>query len=264
MMRKLLFAALAVVMATTAFATSGDYQDVVIPQDPYTWEGQLPAYVLVIQDQWGWGFNTHVEIMNAYGVAYDVINSGQIAAHDFYQYDKILTVGQQPDAYYYAIEADRQKFEDFMDDGGCCSFETANYFGYANEYITWPGGFMAQINQGANIIAIDDAGSPLMTDPNAVTEAELQGWNYSAHGIHVNLPGSYSTVLTTVDGSPPGTCAGTFTLGAGGAAICHQPIEWGYGFGYSLNYVPNFDLYTCGAPIATESTSWGSVKSLYR
>ena len=264
MMRKLMFACLAVMVATTAFATSGDYTDVVIPQDPYTWEGQLPANVLVIQDQWGWGYNSHVEIMIAYVVAYDVINSGQIAAHDFGPYDKILTVGQQPDGYYYAIEANSQKFEDFMNDGGCCSFETANYFGYANEFIVWPGGFGAQINGGSNVLNIDDAASPLMTDPNAATLAELQGWNYSAHGINVNLPGSYVSVLSTGDGNPTGTCAGTFTLGNGGAAIAHQPLEWGYGFGYSLNYVPNFDLYTCGGPIATESASWGSVKSLYR
>ena len=264
MMRKLLFAALAVVMVTTAFAMSGDYQDVVTPQDPYTWDGQLPANVLVIQDQWGWGFNTHVEIMNAYGVAYDIINSGQIAAHDFYQYDKILTVGQQPDAYYYAIEDNRQKFEDYMNDGGCCSFETANYFGYPNEFITWPGGFMAPINGSSNSLQIDDTAHPLMTDPNTVTSAELQNWNYSAHGIHTNLPGSYVSVLTTLDGNPTGSCAGSFEFGVGGAAISNQPLEWGHGFGYSSDYVPNFDLYECGDPLATESTSWGSVKSLYR
>jgi hypothetical protein len=251
-------------MATTAFATSGDYQDVVIPQDPYTWEGAIPANALLIQDQWGWGFNTHVEILNAYGVAYDIINSGQIAAHDFSQYDKIITAGQQPDGFYYAIEDNRQKFEDYMNDGGCCSFETANYFGYPNEYIVWPGGFGAPINGGSNTLSVDDWAHPLMTDPNAVNEAELQGWNYSAHGIHNNLPGSYHNVLTAVDGNPTGPVAGSFTLGNGGAAMANQPLEWGYGFGYSLNYVPNFDLYTCGAPVATETTSWGAVKSLYR
>ena len=163
-----------------------------------------------------------------------------------------------------SIEDNRQKFEDYMNDGGCCSLETANYFGYPNEFITWPGGFMAPINGSSNSLQIDDTAHPLMTDPNTVTSAELQNWNYSAHGIHTNLPGSYVSVLTTLDGNPTGSCAGSFEFGVGGAAISNQPLEWGHGFGYSSDYVPNFDLYECGDPIATESTSWGSVKSLYR
>ena len=72
--------------------------------------------------------NSHIQIMQTYGVAYDVINSGGIGSADFGQYDKILTTGQQPDNYYYAIQSNVAKFETYMSEGGCCSFEVANYF----------------------------------------------------------------------------------------------------------------------------------------
>jgi hypothetical protein len=145
--------------------------------------------------------------------------------------------------------------------GGCVAFETANYFGGANELITWPGGFTAVINQGANSIRIDNGDNCLL---NGVTLAELQNWNYSAHGIHQNLPGGYVSYLSTNDGSPAGSCAGTFGMGPGAAILSHQPLEWAYGFGYSTTYPSNFDCCECGAPTATQESTWGGVKSLFR
>ncbi len=255
------FAGLAAMTATAAFGmTSLDDTGISIPTDPYQSDGELPTNVLLIQDQQGWGYNAHITILNGSGVSYTVINSSQIAAHDFGPYDKIITVGQQPDAYYYAIDSNRSKFESYMNEGGCCSFETANYFGYPNETITWPGGFMAVINGGSNSVAIDDESNCLVS---GVSLGELQGWNYSAHGIHTGLPGGYVSVVSTLDGSPNGSCAGWFPWGAGGAFVSHQPLEWGWN-GFSVTYPTNFDLCECGEPTATEETTWGEVKSLYR
>jgi len=256
--RKLLFASIAVLMATSAFASSTDQTQIIIPQDPYTWEGQEPSNVLLIQDQLGWGYDSHVMILNTAGVPYDVINSGQIVSWDFSQYDKIITVGDQPDNYYFAIEDNLPKFEDYMTTGGCCSFETSNsYQGAGNEQIVWPGGFQAVFSTD-NVINIDDQSSCLM---NGVAWDELQNWSWSSHGSFTYLPGAYVSVLSMSDGR---TCAGFFPFGDGGAFISHQPLEWGYGWGYSVAYPTNFDLCECCAPTATEETNWGAVKSLYR
>jgi hypothetical protein len=262
MMRKLLLAGLAIAMASTAFAASSDYYENNEVTEPWSWDGAQPARILLIQDQPGWGFNSHIQALNNCGIPYDLINSGQIAATDFSLYQKIVTTGQQPDNYYYAIQANSAKFESFMAElGGCVAFETANYFGGANELITWPGGFTAVINQGANSIRIDNGDNCLL---NGVTLAELQNWNYSAHGIHQNLPGGYVSYLSTNDGSPAGSCAGTFGMGPGAAILSHQPLEWAYGFGYSTTYPSNFDCCECGAPTATQESTWGGVKSLFR
>lgn len=258
MVRKLLFLGLAVAFATTAFANSTiDSGEAPIPQDPFDSDPLVPSNILLIQDQLGWGYNSHIQILNASGIPYTVINSGQIAAHDFSQYDKIITVGQQPDNYYYAIQTNTAKFEDYMASGGCVSFEIANYFGGANEYITWPGGFTAPIVDCINTINIVDPSSCLMEN---VTNAELQNWNCSAHGIVGNTPAGYVNVLSHY----AGTCAGWFPFGNGGAYVSNQPLEWGYA-GYSQTYPRNFDLCECGTgPTATESTTWGQVKGLYR
>jgi hypothetical protein len=261
MVKKLLLAGVALAMATTAFAASSDYYENNQVTEPYTWDGAQPASILLIQDQPGWGFDSHVQILISCGIPYDIINSAQIGATDFSGYDKIVTTGQQPDNYYTAIDTNSAKFEDFMNAGNCISFETANYFGGMNEFITWPGGFTAVINQGANQITIDNADNCVL---NGVTLGELQGWNYSAHGIHQNLPAGYVSYLSTVDGFPPGSCMGFFPWGAGGAYISHQPLEWAYGFGYTTTFPRNFDCCECGVPVATEPTTWGNVKALFR
>jgi hypothetical protein len=261
MIKKLLLAGVAIAMATTAFAASTDYYENNEVTNPYNWDGQTPANILLIQDQPGWGYNSHIQILNGCGIPYDIINSGGIAAANFGDYAKIITVGQQPDNYYYAIQTNTAKFTDYMDAGGCVAFETANYFGGANELITWPGGFTAVINQGSNSITIDDADNCVLA---GVSAAELQGWNYSAHGIHQNLPGGYVSYLSTNDGFPNGSCAGTFGYGLGAALLSHQPLEWGYANGFSSTYPTNFDCCECGAPTATEPSTWGSVKALFR
>lgn len=262
MQKRVAFFFLVLLAAGASMAVAGSYYDSgITPQPTPEFRNPLPAHILLIQDQAGWGYDMYIQVLAASGVPYDVINSGSIASWDFTQYDKIITAGQQPDAYYYAIQTNRQKFEDFMNAGGCCSFEVANYFGYANEQITWPGGFTCYNNGGSNSITIDDPASPLMTTPNTVTLNELQNWNYSSHGNMSNLPASYVSVL--YDGM--GSCAGTFSFGAGGAAVSHQPLEWAYGFGYSQNYPPNFALYECGGPpVPVQEMSWGQVKSIYR
>ena len=258
-----LFAGVALAMATSALASSGDDYENTQVTDPWQWDGQEPASILLIQDQPGWGFDSHIQILNSCGIPYDILNSGQIAGWDFGGYDKIVTPGQQPDNFYYAIQNSSAKFTDFMNAGNCISFETANYFGGANELITWPGGFNAVINGGSNTLSIDNADNCLL---NGVSQGELQGWNYSAHGIHTNLPDSYVSYLSTVDGFPTGSCAGHFSYGPGGAYIAHQPLEWAYGFGLSQTYPRNFDCCEgCGIhPIATEETTWGAVKALFR
>jgi hypothetical protein len=262
MMKKVLFFGLALAMATTAFAADnssvGNSQVLVQPTQV---DGSLPTNVLLIMDQYGWGFTSVTDILNNAGVSYTIINSGQIGSTSFAGYDKIITPGQQPDNFYYAIQSNTAKFEDFMNAGYCISFETANYFGGANEFITWPGGFQSPNNGGSNALNIDDANHPLLA---GVNNAELQNWNFSAHGVHTNLPGNYWSALSTIDGGA-GSCAGSFDFGGGGAAVANQPLEWGYGFGYSQVYVPNFYLFECGGgPVATESTTWGAVKALYR
>jgi hypothetical protein len=262
-MKTVLFLGLALAMAASAMAAGNSGEgNSQVPVDPTEVDGSLPYNVLVIMNWYGWGFTTVTDILNNAGVSYAITNSYQIASTDFGPYDKIITCGQQDDQYYYDIQSNTAKFEDYMSWGGCISFETAAYFGQANEYITWPGGFQSPNNGGSDNIAFDDPSHLLL---NGVNIEELQNWFYSAHGVLTNVPGDYWSALRTVDGGL-GSCAGSFSFGSGGAAIANQPLEWGYAWGYSTVYVPNFYLYECwgGIGTPTEETSWGAVRGLFR
>lgn len=256
-MKKLLLASLFLAVATGAFAASIDYRDPGEPVTPGHFGDQAqPGRILLIEDQWGWGYNAHDQILAGSGIPWDLINSSQIAAWDFSQYDKIITTGQQPDQYYYNIQSSNAKFEDFMNSGGCVSFEIANYFGGANEVITWPAGFRAVIVDCINQVSIDDPNSCLVQN---VSLGCLQNWNCSQHGTIGNTPAGYSSVVS----SYAGTAAGAFPYGNGAGFISHQPLEWGYNI--CPQYVANFDLCECGqGPTATQPSSWGAVKALYR
>jgi hypothetical protein len=265
MLRGLLFFGILLTLAGSALAvTSLDNTGVERPPSipGHYGDADVPASALLIQDQYGWGFASHVQILQGCAQSFDVITSGQIASTNFANYDKIITAGQQPDGFYTAIQTNSAKFTDYMNSGGCVSFETAAYFGQANEYITWPGGFLSPNNGGSNSVSIVDPASCLVT---GVSLGELQNWNYSAHGIVANPPAGYVSCLNTNDGNPAGTCAGSFPWGNGGAFVSHQPLEWAYGFGYSIAYPTNFDCCSCGTgPNAAQETTWGAVKSLFR
>jgi hypothetical protein len=250
--------------ATSALASSGDYYENTQVTDPWQWDGQQPASILLIQDQPGWGFNSHVQILSSCGIPYNIINSSQIAAHNFDGYDKIVTAGQQPPNFYLAIEENAAKFEDWLNEvigDNCVAFETASYFGDYNELITWPFGFRVQIDP-ANSITIESTDNCLL---DGVTLEELQGWNYSAHGMHTDLPAGYISCLGTNDAAVNGSCAGGFPWGSGGVYVANQPLEWAYA-GYSQTYPRNFDCceYSIVPPTGVKETPWGSVKALFR
>ncbi len=255
MIKNLLITLFITVMATTAMATSIDHTDMNIPQAEVRWSDDLPGQILLIQDQLGWGYNTHVDILNESGIPYDIISSSSIADHDFSAYDKIITAGQQPDYFYENIESNRVKFEDYMFAGGCCSFITANLFGQYNELMAWPGGFTPVISDGEDDITFDDPYSCLL---DGVDISSLQYWSYSSHGVHENLPAGYMSILS----APSGSCAGWFSWGAGGAFVAHMPIEWGSMMAPEFCY--NFDICIGEGIVPTASESLDSIKALYR
>ena len=256
-MKSLLLLCVALAIATASFADStvnGGTHSLRTPEQ--RWHGNTPVHILLIQDQDGWGLPVHVAILNASGIAYDVINSATIAATNFFAYDKIITAGQQPDDFYFAIQANSAKFTEYMAAGGCVAFEIANYYGGANEQITWPGGFTATIVSCQNVASLDDVESCLAQNVDVGT---LQNWGCSVHGTIGNPPAGYSNILS----SPDGTATGSFPLGLGGGFISHQPLEVGYV--YSPQYTTNFDLCNCpNEPDAVGPMSWGRLKVMYR
>ncbi len=257
----LLMLVLLALIAGPVYASSGEEQGTPIPVDPYSFVGDNPSNVAIFMDQLPWGSNAVAQVLQTYGVSYTVYNSGAMATVDLSPFDKVIISSNQPDAFYWTLDANRTRFEDYMNSGGCMLLSVAAYFGLANEQITWPGGFGHYIGQGANVVSIMEPGHPVFNDPLAVSSGDLQNWNYSSHGSFTNVPGGAVVTIENVDSLPGTPAAFDFCWGSGGGYATAQPYDW---VGAGNPYVVNIVLYTCGAsPSPVESTTWGAIKALY-
>jgi hypothetical protein len=255
--------ALLVCVTGTAFGNSGNDGAEPIPVEPYSFDGDTPENVCVFMDQYPWGSDAVVRVLQNYGVSYTVYNSGSMGNIDLSPYDKVIITSNQVDTDFYWILGDNQAwFEEYMSGGGCMLMCCAAYFGYPNEQITWPGGFMHYAGYGVNAVTILEPTHPVFNDPLPVSSGHLQNWNYSSHGSFTGLPNGAVVTVENTDQIPGTPCAFDFCFGAGGAYAHCQPIDW---VGPTNPYTVNVVLYMCtGNPTPAESTTWGSLKNLYK
>lgn len=85
--------------------------------------------ILIIQESAEWGVDMQSFILTNFGKTSTKINSSQIAATDFSQFDIIITVGNQGTTYYNNISNNKAKFETFVNNGGVLQYQLANYNG---------------------------------------------------------------------------------------------------------------------------------------
>ena len=255
--------ALLVACTGAAYANTISGGGAAIPVEPYSFDGDNPSNVAVFMDQYPWGSDAVLQVLIQNGVPHTVYNSGSMGNIDLSPFDKVILTNNQVDTdYYYTLGDNQAWFESYMAGGGCMLMCCAAYFGYPNEQITWPGGFMTYSIDCINDVAIMDASHPVFNDPNPVTEGNLDGWSCSSHGSFTGLPDGAFVTLENVDFGPGTPAAFDFCWGAGGAYVLCQPIDW---VGPTNPYTQNVVLYMCTEnPSPTESTSWGSIKSLYK
>jgi hypothetical protein len=208
-----------------------------------------------------WGMTSFLDILDAYSISYMVYNSGQMGAVDLSPYDKVMILGQQDDNFYWTLDANRAWFEAYMAAGGWMQMTCAAYFGYANELITWPGGWGHSNLGGVNSVTMVQPGHPVFNNPMIVNPGDLQGWNYSSHGTLDDLPDNTVVLIENAEIAPGTPCTAEFCWGAGGGFATAQPMSW---MGSAHPYLINVALYMGEAsPTATESATWGQIKSLY-
>lgn len=254
--------ALLVVFTGTAFATTIEGPGEVIPIEPYTLDGDNPSNVAVFMDQLPWGSDAVLQVLIQHGVPHTVYNSGSMGSIDLGPFDKVIIASNQTDAFYYTLGDNQAWFESYMAGGGCMLMCAAAYFGMGGEYITWPGGFTHYSIDCINTVLIMDPAHPVFNDPMPVGAGDLNGWSCSCHGSFNGLPDGAFVTLENVDFAPGTPCAFDFCWGAGGGYVLAQPIDW---VGAQHPYTINVVLYMCTeSPSPVESTTWGSIKSLYK
>jgi hypothetical protein len=191
----------------------------------------------------------------------DTISSGSFGT-SLAKYQKVIISSAQGAGFYTALDTNRIWLEDYVRSGGILEVHAARAFAQGDWIL--PGGFGHVLNATDNV-DIADASHYLLHYPLAITEVELEGWNSASHGYLNNTAGS-SVIITDGAGEPVLIEA---RFGLGYIIATMQPVEWGYGMGYS-DFLENMVWYcpthesppdgTLTGPVAIlqDNNPWGS------
>jgi len=210
--------------AIQAYSSTDTSAIVRVPSAP---SQMLDADVLLIQDWDAWGYPAITSILDANGIAYDLINSSQISTWDFATYKMIIIPSTQSQSYYDQFNNNLAKFEEYIDSGGlllmsfCTQGETVNIpFGGSNPWDGWDYNYIL------------DPAHPIFTG--------VDNPYYGNYANHNTLSGLLpdDVVLVTTGMSPGGNpvmierAQGSGMLVAGG-----QTFEWGWANGQGAGII---------------------------
>jgi hypothetical protein len=140
-------------------------------------------------------------------------------------------------------------FESYANNGGILEIHAADGgWGGGGFWPTGaiPCGFTWTFNLG-NTVDIALPGNEMLTTPNVITDAELDGWGASYHGYFTGFPAGSELILTEGDTGFANPVLIVAPYGSGCVIASGQTLEWGYWWGRS-NLLENVLLYECGAP----------------
>lgn len=170
------------------------------------------------------------EILHAWGTPYDVWGTADIGTVDLAPYCRVIVESAQPYALYEAVSIQRAWFEPWVAAGGILEFHGATTSSQDWSGLTMPGGFSMAWDPQNDVTAID-YGHPILSWPNVITGAELDGWNTSAHGYLVDLPWLGRVIIVHEPSGEPATAE--LTLGRGCVLATAQTLEWAWMHGDS-------------------------------
>ncbi|MGW8227158.1 MAG: hypothetical protein ACWGOY_15560, partial [Anaerolineales bacterium] len=144
---------------------------------------------------------------------------------DLEPYCKIIVASDQTLDFYRAISDNRTWFEAWIDAGGILEFHGAALLAERWDGLPMPGNFSMSYYETDNISIINPE-HLLFKRPSPITDADLQGWNFSAHGYLVNLPAGSLELVNHEDAGQP--AAAKFELGDGCVIASEQTLEWAW------------------------------------
>jgi hypothetical protein len=150
------------------------------------------ASVAIFQDENPWGSTRNQDILTANGISYTIYGTSDMGVVDLSPYDKVIVSSVQPSAFYTALETNRAWFEAY----GILDLHLASYSASPVSGKVVPGGFVVGGQPGgSDDVTIIDAAHPVLNTPHTVTEAELDGVNFSIHGYFVTVPGGAHEII---------------------------------------------------------------------
>lgn len=202
--------------------------------------------VALFQNYDPWGYPANQEALDRYGVPYVVLRSGDFGRVDLSAFSKVVVASDQDQAFYDSMDAYRWWFEDYVSSGGILEVHAADWGRNGGTWIgPLPGGLQWTNYYGEYVTVVDPA-HELVTTPNAISDEELDNWNYAVHGIFSAYPVDAHIIIIEDSSRMPAYLE--FSYGSGFIIASSQTLEWAYNRRLSL-ILENSLLY---APIRYE------------
>jgi len=183
------------------------------------------------EDSYPWNYPSNEEVFNLYQVPYVTIGSSDFGSLDLSTFCKVVIASDQPQSFYNAIESYRWWFEDYVRSGGVLEIHAAAWGWHGGSWIGPLPGDLQYVSYWSNNVTIVDPSHPVITTPNLISDAELDGWWSSVHGYFQNYPyNSHIVIVEDYTGQPVYL---EFDYGAGTIIASSQTLEWAYKQGYS-------------------------------
>jgi hypothetical protein len=215
--------------------------------------GAITGPVAIFQNSDPWydppgGMTSNQDVLTANGISYTIYSSAQIGVVDLSGFEKVVIASDQSTAFYSAVEANSAWFESYVNNGGTLEIHAADW-GWANG--PWPTGAnpcgFTWASSYGQIVDIALPGHEILTTPNVITDAELDGWNLAYHGYFTGYPAGSQIILTEGNTGSANPVLIVAPYGSGCVIASGQTLEWAYWWGYS-NLLENVLLYICAPP----------------
>jgi len=195
-------------------------------QNPFEFP-TITGPVAIFQDAYPWGYNSTDEILDMYGISYDIYDSLDFGLVDLSPYQKVIISSYQSQTFYNRLEGNVSWFESYAAGGGILEIHAGDSPGGANWHnlYSMPGGLNAT---GLNLddIDINMDQHPIIINPNAVNDTALDGWGWSAHGYFDVFPVGSREILQHTSTSEPILLE--FEYGNGYIIASMQSLEHSY------------------------------------
>jgi hypothetical protein len=202
--------------------------------------GGMPTNVAIFENgpNW-WGPTAITDILTANTIPYTVYSGADMGVVDLSPFDKVVLNSNQDAAFYASVVANKAWFEAWASAGGVLEMHLAH--NENTDALVFPGDFsnLQAYSDGVSIVA---PAHPIVTSPNAITDAELDFWNSSTHSFIDMSPGGAATILVDADLNPGQPVVQEALLGSGAVVVSTQTLEWAWANGYST-ILENFLLY---------------------
>lgn len=184
--------------------------------------------VLLIKDCNPWGETTNEDVLNEFGISYEVINSDTFGDHPLDVYSVIIIPSTQEQSYYDNLYAEREKLAGFVDDGDVLLAHATDN-GHPCTTV-WTDSFLPEgvtkENQFHDSIEIVDQNHPMVEN---LTEDDLSGWFYSTHGWFTNLSSDVTIVMGVAGNPVDNPTYIEYPYGDGTVFTTMMTLEWGGG-----------------------------------